>query len=773
MKYISSEEELLNITEEDDVVLTDDIYITKKFYPITRYAGSFDGNGYTIYNIKNTFIKHIDTEATIENVSFSNPTFIGRTLSNGIFSFNFGTIKDVTVKNADISELDTSIGLLVSTNKGELVNCSSKGEIVGKGKCGLLTSESINGVIKNCTVSGVVKSVGTFFSEDDCGVGGITGTCENTNIENCKIENVTIYNQKAGGVSGICNESRIKNCTVVNSTLYSKNCGSIVGESKDSTIQDSLVKSTSVCSSHTVGGAVGLSKDTSLENISIFDSVLKKLAGLVNCGSIIGDCNGDVYQDKTEIIGCYTSKLVKKGTAFKPFVLDFDYKYCYFDEKIVSKSEKPYFNVTGAYVDLTYKEPKQQTRKISNSKQLENINMCDTVVLTQDIELDQYTNSIDIFYGEFNGNGHTITGLNKNLFCYIGEQALVKNFTVKNPTITEIFGDYNGTIAGVSDGVIKTVNIDSLSIETKGTGKFGGIVGTNDLGVIDKCTVVGDITVDMKTIGGITAILNSTAAVKNCKFDGNISVEGKYIGGIVGDSSGELKKCQTTGEINVESTESERVGGIVGYLGGAMLNCYSDCVVRGGGKSGGIAGVAFNFIIKGCVYKGKLSTQSKYVGGIIGKVEHCKLVKCENKGTVNGSSYVGGIVGQAKNSTIKKCKNSGETVIGETKVGGLIGYVIDTEIVNSMNNSSVSGDYVVGGLIGESKPTSTLENCYNNSVVSTGDPIIGNIRTTSDSTTLCEQVYWSNPEKHSYTSNFGEKTTSEENTLSVLLGLSQ
>ena len=107
-----------------------------------------------------------------------------------------------------------------------------------------------------------------------------------------------------------------------------------------------------------------------------------------------------------------------------------------------------------------------------------------TVVLTADIDLGRVNFSpIPIFGGTFEGNGHTISGLNLEqdgsqlgLFRYVAEGGVVKNLKVEGnvtpggsrSSIGGIVGENNGTITGCSfDGTVE------------GKDTVGGVVGKN------------------------------------------------------------------------------------------------------------------------------------------------------------------------------------------------------------------------------------------------------------------------------------------------------
>ena len=84
-------------------------------------------------------------------------------------------------------------------------------------------------------------------------------------------------------------------------------------------------------------------------------------------------------------------------------------------------------------------------------------------------------------------------------------------------------------------------------------------------------------------------------------------------------------------------------------------------------------------------------------------------IKLENL-FIKGDNYVGGFVGQInEDSTFEDLESSGE-VIGNTYVGGLVGYAEKIILLDSNSEVSIQGDQKVGGLIGFSSDGMYLEN---------------------------------------------------------------
>ncbi|MCD8294025.1 MAG: hypothetical protein LUE27_02095 [Clostridia bacterium] len=175
-----------------------DIVLSKTWTPIgttdAPFSGTFDGNGYTISNLK---------------YSSSSQDYVG------LFGYiNTAVIENVTIENVI------------------LTGAEGVGAVVGWAD---LASESLEhySVIKGCTVKGSIQISGTY------GVGGILGCGEKTVIEDCVVEatedsgsviyarNALVLGEDVGGIAGFIGVtqntdliSHIYNVSVSNLDIY-------------------------------------------------------------------------------------------------------------------------------------------------------------------------------------------------------------------------------------------------------------------------------------------------------------------------------------------------------------------------------------------------------------------------------------------------------------------------------------------------------------------------------------------------------------------------
>ena len=150
----------------------------------TAFKGVFDGQGYTVRNVRITkkTIKHDEDKSAY-----------------GLFGNLGGTLKNLTVENVSISGTPKFIGALVGRYSGALIeNCHVKNSSVtcNNWTIGGIVGQWNQGVISNCSIENSIV-------EGYAGVGAIVGLALNAGertIENCSVSNCTI--KKNGSFGG-------------------------------------------------------------------------------------------------------------------------------------------------------------------------------------------------------------------------------------------------------------------------------------------------------------------------------------------------------------------------------------------------------------------------------------------------------------------------------------------------------------------------------------------------------------------------------------------
>ena len=235
--------------------------------------------------------------------------------------------------------------------------------------------------------------------------------------------------------------------------------------------------------------------------------------------------------------------------------------------------------------------------KVNNAKAKEETKIC--AVLTANIDLENEawtpigigkdTRNQDLPYsGTFDGNGHTISGLNVNyrdqnggLFCYV-KSATIKNLTVAG-SVTHSSG--NGGAYGGIVGCADSSTIENCTNRCTVTGNWyaGGIVGWSVDSDIIGCANFGNIS-SPSFSGGICGKVAGEkdadgidATIRDCYNVGMVS--GNYAGGITGQSDSEdidilIANCYNVGSLHGSDGTGEIIGDLSGPICTTIDNCY-------------------------------------------------------------------------------------------------------------------------------------------------------------------------------------------------------
>lgn len=239
-----------------------------------------------------------------------------------------------------------------------------------------------------------------------------------------------------------------------------------------------------------------------------------------------------------------------------------------------------------------------------------------SVILLTDIDLTGVDFSgIPIFCGNFDGNGHTVSGLsitrdgsNVGLFRYVGDSALIQNLTVSGKVTPDGSRSAVGGIAGHNAGKIQNCFFDGT---VSGSDDVGGIAGINAItGIIDGCHSKGVITGDHR-VGGVVG--NNLGVVRSCNNRSGVNTTAEEnqiklsdisletitgsesvsavtdIGGIAGNSSGVIRQSKNRGNVGYQHM-GYNVGGIAGTQTGYLYKCENFAQVYGRKEVGGVVG---------------------------------------------------------------------------------------------------------------------------------------------------------------------------------------
>ena len=345
------------------------------------------------------------------------------------------------------------------------------------------------------------------------------------------------------------------------------------------------------------------------------------------------------------------------------------------------------------------------------------------------------------FTGTFDGNGHTIVGLQANggIFGKLGNDAVVKNLNIASSVFTgKETGDSVGAVAAENNGG-QISGISGYGNTVKGSGGYiGGLVGKN-YGSITDSDDQSTIIAGAGTVAGGIAGVNGTDTGKwligmlenvqsnSAVTTGDLSA-GQYasnLGGIVGKN----EKFFTFNINNVsahgvtgKTGNTKTSGGIVGTNEGSISNAYNESIIHGSENIGGIAGsnagskATLENIANAVEIIGDAGSEN--VGGLVGMQNQATTNMGRNTGAITGCTNVGGMVGyNTAGSELNNLENSPQaTITGITNVGGIAGVnegvISADDQLNLLNSGKIYGWENVGGIAG--KNSGKIDNVNSN-----------------------------------------------------------
>lgn len=365
------------------------------------------------------------------------------------------------------------------------------------------------------------------------------------------------------------------------------------------------------------------------------------------------------------------------------------------------------------------------------------------------------------FTGTFDGDGHTIVGLQANggLFGKLGSGAVVKDINIVSSVFTgKETGASVGAVAAENNGG-KISGISGYGNTVKGSsGYIGGLVGKNYGGITnsdDQSTVIAGANT---VAGGIAGVNGGTfdwsnfeakiGYIDNVQSNSAVTTAGlsadqyaSNLGGIVGiNEKHELSVLGPEMDTDIDNVSAHGVtgkagstkisGGIVGTNNGKLTNVYNESIIHGSESIGGIAGTnvmddpddffasqpTLENIANAVEIIGDAGSQN--VGGLVGMQDHAATNQGRNTGAITGCTNVGGMVGyNTAGSYLNNLENSPQaTITGIKNVGGIAGFnegvISADDQLNLLNSGKIYGWENVGGIAG--KNSGSIDNVNSN-----------------------------------------------------------
>lgn len=225
--------------------------------------------------------------------------------------------------------------------------------------------------------------------------------------------------------------------------------------------------------------------------------------------------------------------------------------------------------------------------------------------LTNDINASEVTSSeasyIDNFSGTINGNGHKITGMNKQLFRTLDDGATIKNLVIESASVS---GPVRGIIANTATNTtIENVHIINSNINANNSSDGTGIMfgDTRTSIKITKSSIINSSVIGGKRTGGFIGfaynkLTMEDSYIMNSKVTGSSDAKGALVGEMGSVNLININRCYANAEMNDSNGTAK--SGFIGYTGYGGSRKISNSVSLVDGNNGnrvsvGGAGVTF------------------------------------------------------------------------------------------------------------------------------------------------------------------------------------
>ncbi len=556
------------------------------------------------------------------------------------------------------------------------------------------SSESYNGLIGLTGSGAVIQNVNVVEADitgyDACGmlVGRLSS---NTFIYNCSSEGSVTATRDVGGLVGTTYDSTIENSysegTVTCLLNFNYAVGGLVGEAMGSSafIYD-CYSTADVDGGLNTGGLVGYNN-----NANIFRSYSTGQAtGTGNVGGLVGLSDAsptvsDCYWD-TETSGLLTSA---GGTGKTTAEMYTQSTFTGWDFNVVGDGTIGNWMMAG-YPHLQFETTSEITDVVE--LQLMEIDLGGDYRIMNDIDA-----SDTILWN--NGSGFYSIGSMITLGKLNGQGFSVDSLFINRPASDNI-----GLIATLSGAGAMVSNLSLTNADITGNNNVGGIAGSTISSTLDSCFVSGSISGSGNNLGGLIGTADASTMVEDCHTDITVAGgSGANTGGLIGQSLGTVSNCTASG---YTSGTGQDIGGLIGEKEGNVTNCTSYGYTNSTTANvGGLIGYSISGAVTDCNSFGNVLGVAS-VGGLVGH-HSGSLTDSNAYGDVTGTSTaltssIGGLIGWINQASISNCTAHGDVVSAGGRSGGLIGS--NTWI--TINGCSAYGDVTaagseIGGLVGQ------------------------------------------------------------------------
>ncbi len=697
-KLIYTYEDLLTMSANPggQYVLVNDINTAGRKWDIFDFTGSLDGLNHKIsgltsplFNSVNGTVKNLTVDVSVEltNIEADRLPF-----GNLAYYINGGTLDNVISTGTIVTHGPYGVGgIAYDLRGGTIINCKNYATITTDGEndhTGGLFSAISGGTLKNCENYGTISGVNN--------IGGITGWVSNGTYRECTNFGRVSGNSNIGGFAG--RAAYAGNFSYL--SIYIRNKGTIEG------IEN-------------VGGVFGYFCDERSDHYADYSMKITHLynegtvTGVTNVGGVMGSavCQNP---DRYSLVG-YFENLENTGDVTGTSYVGGIIGNAYSDHSgsYIKNSSSKNSTVRGEY--LVGGLVGRLNNILMSSCSNEGMTVIATGYLIEGTEYSAWLGGY-IGYGtsiEYCDNASEVIYTSEGRFIggIAGRLDGTVNYCNNTADVTAESSKYVGGIAGLSSsGGNRTTSKSTNSGNIKGATYVGGLFGCIEDIISDHYNDYTFVLNELKNTGSVTAYGETAGGIAGVIDANNTDRYSVYLNVTVLENRGDVFGTSYVGGISGKIS-SDVAGGTI-----SMMNNYG--IITGDKNLGGVFGAAYNTpISKAYNHADRIVCEAvdgaENIGGVIGYTSS-NLDTLENFAEVINinANQVGGVVGNISfggNRVVTNLINHA-TVMGNTHVGGTVGYLNDTvsdhyndytfNVSYLINEAEVKGSVYVGGIVG-------------------------------------------------------------------------
>lgn len=233
---------------------------------------------------------------------------------------------------------------------------------------------------------------------------------------------------------------------------------------------------------------------------------------------------------------------------------------------------------------------------------------------------------------------------------------------------------------------------------------------------------------------GIFGMIGPKGRLHELTLDGSTITGYGYTAAFAGKVSGTVENCLNKSTVKTSKNPGAAGIAVTVAYGGRLLYCSNQGTIQS--ASTGSAGIAYETEagsrVENCTNDAAITVTNKISNAGIVSSNGGTVVACSNNADIYGSGTLGGIVSKSLGGdSIIGCTNNGKLIATASTVGGIVATKASTATVTYMRGNSnygtITGAGKLGGIAGSVAAGIQMDSCYNYADIKGTDVSVGGV----------------------------------------------